>query len=68
MAAPAAYGSSQAWVESELQLPACATATAMSDLSRICDPHHSSRQHQIFNPLSMARDWNPHPHAYLLDL
>ena len=37
-------------VESELQLPAHATATAMQDL------HHSSRQRQILNPLSKASD------------
>ena len=43
-------------VESELQLPAYATATATQDPSRICDLHHSSQQHQIFNPLSEARD------------
>ena len=29
----------------------------MSDLSHICDLHHSSWQHQIVNPLSKARDW-----------
>ena len=40
----------------ELQLSAYTTATAMSDLSRDCDLHHSSRQHQILNPLSEARD------------
>ena len=39
-------------VESELQLPAYATATAMPDLSHVCNPHHSSRQHWIINPLS----------------
>ena len=33
-------------VQSELQLPACATATAMWDPSRVCDLHHSSRQTQ----------------------
>ena len=43
-------------VESELQLPAYTTATAMWDLSRVCDLHYSSRQHQILNPLSEARD------------
>ena len=43
-------------VSSELQLPAYATATAMPDLSCICDLHHSSRQCQILNPLSKARD------------
>ena len=53
-------------VQSELQLPDHATATAGSephlrptpqqDLSRICDLHHSSQQPQILNPLSEARD------------
>ena len=43
-------------VESELQLPACTTATATWDLSRICDQHHSSEQRQILNPLSEAGD------------
>ena len=44
-------------VKSVLQLPAYTTATAMRDPSRICDLHHSSRQHWILNPLSKARDW-----------
>ena len=43
-------------VKLELQLPAYTTATAMRDLSRVCDLHHSSRQHQIPDPLSKARD------------
>ena len=43
-------------VESELQLPACATATATPDPSRLYDLHHSSRQRGILNPLSEARD------------
>ena len=43
-------------VQLELQLPAYATATATSDPSHICDLHHSSRQHQVLNPLSEARD------------
>ena len=42
-------------VESELQLLAYPTATAMLDPSRICGLHHSSWQHQILNPLSKAR-------------
>ena len=42
-------------VESELQLPVCTTATAISDPSRICDLHHSAQQCQILNPLSKAR-------------
>ena len=29
----------------------------MSDLSRVCELHKSSWQHQILNPLSEARDW-----------
>ena len=41
-------------VQSELQMLAYATATP--DWSLICDPHHSSQQHQIFNPLNESRD------------
>ena len=44
-------------VELELQPSAYTTATAMWDLSYICDLHHNSRQHRILNPLSEARDW-----------
>ena len=40
----------------ELQLPACATAMAMLDLSRICDLYHSLQQHRILNPLNEVRD------------
>ena len=43
-------------VESELQLLAYATATAMPDASCVFNLHHSSRQRQILNPLSEARD------------
>ena len=43
-------------VELELQLPAYTTATAMPDLSHICDLHHSSQQRQILNPRSRARN------------
>ena len=50
-AVPAAYGSSQAGVESELQLLAYTTATATPDTSCVCDLHHSSRKLQILNPL-----------------
>ena len=42
--------------ESELELPAFTTATAMQDLSCVCDLHHSSQQSQILNPLNEARD------------
>ena len=44
-------------VESELQLLACATATAMQHLSRVCDLHCTLWQHQNLNPLREARDW-----------
>ena len=50
-------------VESELQLTAYATATAMQDLSGVCDLHHSSQQCWILNPMSKARDQNC-PHGY----
>ena len=44
-------------VQSELQLPAYTTATAMRDPSSLCDLYHSSRwQDQIPKPLSKARD------------
>ena len=43
-------------VKSELQLAAYATATVTSDLSRVCDLHHSLWQRWILNPLSKARD------------
>ena len=51
-------------VKLELQLPACATATAMPNLSRICDLHCSS-QCQILNPLSKARDGTRIPGYYV---
>ena len=42
--------------ESELQLPAYTTATAVPDPGRICKIHRNSGQHWILNPLSKARD------------
>ena len=47
MVAPAAYGSSQAGVKLELQLLAYATATAMLDLSHVCNLHCRSWQRWI---------------------
>ena len=41
--------------KSELQLPAYATATAIRDLSHVCDLHHSPRKCWMLNPLSGAR-------------
>ena len=43
-------------VKLDLQLPAYTTATAVRDLSCVCDLHPSSQQCQILNPLSEARD------------
>ena len=43
-------------VELVLQLSAYATATGTPDPSHVCDLHHSSRQRQILNPLSRARN------------
>ena len=43
-------------VESELQLPAYTTATAMSGLSHFCKLQHSSWHYWILNPLSKAVD------------
>ena len=42
--------------KSEVHLPAYATTTAMSDLSRVCNLYHSSRHTRslILNPLSEA--------------
>ena len=42
--------------EWELQLLTCATATAMWDLSHVCDLHHSTGQRWIPNLLREARD------------
>ena len=43
-------------VQSELQPPACTTATATQEPSHFCDLHHSSGPRSILNPLSEARD------------
>ena len=43
-------------VRSKLQLLAYAIATAISDLSCVCNLHYSSWQRQTFNPLSEATD------------
>ena len=43
-------------VEWELQLLVYTTATVTQDLSHIYALNHSSRQPQILNPLSEARD------------
>ena len=43
-------------IESELQLPVYTTARATRDVSHVFDLHHSSKQCQILNLLSEARD------------
>ena len=43
-------------VELELQRPAYTTATATQALSRICNPHYSSRLRHILNPPGEARN------------
>ena len=43
-------------LESEMQLPAYTTATAMLHPSCICNLYHNLWQCQILNPLSKARD------------
>jgi len=48
-------------VESEPQPPAYARATATRDPSCVCNPHHSSRQLRIVNPLSKGRDRTRNP-------
>ena len=42
-------------VESELQLPACATPTATWASNLVCDLYHGSQQRWILNPLGKAR-------------
>ena len=43
-------------VKSEFLLPVCTTATAMLNLRRVCDLHHSSRPRRILILLIEARD------------
>ena len=54
MAAPVAYGSSQAG--GQIGAAGGATATATLDLSHICDLHFSLWQCWILNPPREARD------------
>ena len=53
-------------LQSKLQLPAYATATAMWDLSCVCKLLHSSWQCQVLNPVSEAKDQTCIPHGYQL--
>jgi len=51
---PTAYGSSQA--RGHIGATATGTAHSTKNPSYICNLYHSSWHHQIFNPLSKARD------------
>ena len=55
-------------VESELQLPACATATAKPDLSLVCDLHHKLMAMpdplRSLPDLEQGQGSNPNPHGY----
>ena len=55
-AAPAAYRSSQGRGQIGAAAASLATATAIPDLSLVCDLHHNPGLRQILNPLSEARD------------
>ena len=56
MAAPVAYGSSQARGRIRAAAGAYTTATATPDPRYICDLRYSLQQCWILNPLSEARD------------
>ena len=51
-----AYGSSQAKSGIRAIAPGYAKAMAMPDSNHVCNLQSSLQQHQIFNPLSEARD------------
>ena len=56
-AAPGTYGGSQArGLIGAVASGLCQNHSSVGS-SCVCDPQHSSRQCQIFNPLSAARDW-----------
>ena len=49
-------------VQSELQLPAYTTATAMPDLSIICNLHHKLMATPDPQPTELGQGSNPQPH------
>ena len=51
-------------VESNLQLPASATATAMQDLSCVLSLHYNAWQLPIPDPTERGQGSNLHPHGY----
>ena len=48
-------------VQSELQLQASSTATAMPDLSHVCPLHCNLQQHQILKSTKWGQGLNLHP-------
>ena len=56
-------------VESQLQLLTYTTATAVQDLSHVCNLHHTSQQCQIPDTLSteQGQGLNLNPHGYQQD-
>ena len=55
-AAPSAYGGSQARSLIRAVATGLCQSHSNSGSNHVCDLHHSSRQRQILNPLSKARD------------
>ena len=55
-ATPTPYASSQARGRIIATAAGLHHSQAMPDLSCLCNPHHSSQQLQILNPLNQARD------------
>ena len=55
-ATPMAYGISQARGQIRAAAAGLHQSHSGARSSRICNLHHSSRQHQILNPMSEARD------------
>ena len=51
-------------VKSELQMPAYATATAMWDLSQVCNLHHKLTATPDREPTEQGQGLNPHPNGY----
>ena len=68
MAAPVAYGRSQARGQIGAAAAGYAAATATWDPSHVCDLHHSSWQHQIPDPLSdHGQGSTLHSHGHCVD-
>ena len=55
---------SRVGVEWELELLAYATATAVPDLSYVCNLYHNSQQHRILESTKGSQGLNLHPPGY----